>query len=64
MSLKTIAGFLARKPSSLDVMLLFSKPASILQPICNLLDTWRYDEDQGAMNFMQGGTIQISANLF
>ncbi|KAI9867326.1 MAG: mediator complex subunit [Trichoglossum hirsutum] len=46
MSLKTIAGFLARKPSSLDVMLLFSKPASILQPICHLLDTWRYDEDQ------------------
>ncbi|KAH0556049.1 hypothetical protein GP486_006012, partial [Trichoglossum hirsutum] len=46
MLLKTIAGFLARKPSSLDVMLLFSRPASILQPICHLLDTWRYDEDQ------------------
>jgi mediator of RNA polymerase II transcription subunit 5 len=28
-------------------MLLFDKPTSILQPICDLLDNWRYDEDQG-----------------
>ncbi|CAI4210486.1 unnamed protein product [Parascedosporium putredinis] len=38
---------LARKPLSLDVMLLFVKPASILQPICDLLDNWQYEEDQG-----------------
>jgi mediator of RNA polymerase II transcription subunit 5 len=47
MSLKTLCSQLARKPSSLDVMLLFDKPTSILQPICDLLDNWRYDEDQG-----------------
>lgn len=47
MSLKTLCSQLARKPSSLDVMLLFNKPATILLPICNLLDCWRYEEDQG-----------------
>ncbi|KUJ19653.1 Med5-domain-containing protein [Mollisia scopiformis] len=47
MSLKTLCSQLARKPSSLDVMLLFEKPITILQPICDLLDNWRYDEDQG-----------------
>ncbi|KAI1849465.1 hypothetical protein JX266_004960 [Neoarthrinium moseri] len=38
---------LAKKPLSLDVILLFEKPITILQPLCELLDTWRYDEDQG-----------------
>lgn len=38
---------LARKPLSLDVLLLFDKPAAILHPLCELLDNWRYDEDQG-----------------
>lgn len=47
MSLKTLCSQLARKPLSLDVMLLFVKPASILQPICDLLDNWQYEEDQG-----------------
>lgn len=47
MSLKSLCSQLARKPSSLDVMLLFDKPTTILQPICNLLDNWRYEEDQG-----------------
>ncbi|TAQ91392.1 hypothetical protein B7494_g372 [Chlorociboria aeruginascens] len=47
MSLKTLCGQLVRKPSSLDVMLLFDKPIAILHPICELLDHWRYDEDQG-----------------
>jgi mediator of RNA polymerase II transcription subunit 5 len=47
MSLKSLCSQLARKPSSLDVMLLFDKPISILQPLCELLDNWRYDEDQG-----------------
>ncbi|CAG8962232.1 hypothetical protein HYFRA_00005285 [Hymenoscyphus fraxineus] len=47
MTLKGLCGQLARKPSSLDVMLLFDKPTTILQPICDLLDNWRYDDDQG-----------------
>lgn len=47
MTLKTLCSQLARNPSSLDIMLLFNKPTSFLQPICELLDSWRYDEDQG-----------------
>ena len=47
MTLKTLCSLLARKPSSLDVMLLFDKPITILQPIGDLLNDWRYDEDQG-----------------
>jgi mediator of RNA polymerase II transcription subunit 5 len=27
-------------------MLLFDKPTTILQPLCDLLDNWHYDEDQ------------------
>jgi mediator of RNA polymerase II transcription subunit 5 len=44
--LKTVCSLLARKSSSLDIMLLFDKPITILQPICDLLDNWHYDEDQ------------------
>lgn len=47
MSLKTLCSHLARKPSSLDIMLLFEKPTTILQPLCELLGGWRYDEDLG-----------------
>jgi mediator of RNA polymerase II transcription subunit 5 len=47
MSLKTLCSHLASRPSSLDVMLLFDEPTIILQPICELLDGWRYEEDQG-----------------
>jgi mediator of RNA polymerase II transcription subunit 5 len=28
-------------------MLLFDKPISILQPLIELLDNWRFDKDQG-----------------
>lgn len=45
-TLKMICSLLARKSSSLDVMLLFDKPITILRPICDLLDNWHYDEDQ------------------
>ncbi|KAI5810438.1 mediator complex, subunit Med5 [Pyronema omphalodes] len=47
MPLRNICSYLARKPSSMDVMLLFIKPAEILEPLCDLLDNWRYEEDQG-----------------
>lgn len=47
MSLKTLCNKLARKPICLDIMLLFDKPITILQPICDLLDNWHYDDDQG-----------------
>lgn len=47
MSLKQLCCQLAKKPLSLDVMLLFGKPEAILHPLCDVLDNWRYDEDQG-----------------
>ncbi|KXJ93094.1 mediator complex, subunit Med5 [Microdochium bolleyi] len=46
-TLKNICAQLAKKPLSMDVMLLFDKPATFLHPLCELLDNWRYDEDQG-----------------
>lgn len=47
MSLKNLCSFLSRKPLSMGVMLQFTSPRSILQPLCELLDGWRYEEDQG-----------------
>ncbi|KAI1391543.1 Med5-domain-containing protein [Hypoxylon trugodes] len=47
MTLKLLCSQLAKKPLSLDVMLLFDKPITILHPLCVLLDSWRYEEDQG-----------------
>ncbi|KAI5859468.1 Med5-domain-containing protein [Durotheca rogersii] len=47
MTLKLLCSQLAKKPLSLDVMLLFDKPITMLQPLCELLDNWRFEEDQG-----------------
>lgn len=47
MMLKSICVQLAKKPLALDVMLLFDRPRTILRPLCDLLDGWKYDEDQG-----------------
>ncbi|KYK56835.1 Mediator of RNA polymerase II transcription subunit 5 [Drechmeria coniospora] len=47
MSLKVLCSELAQKPQALDVLLLFEKLPSILEPLCALLDNWRYDDDQG-----------------
>lgn len=47
MTLKTICNSLSRRPQALDVILLFRSPKTVLQPLCSLLDNWRWDEDQG-----------------
>lgn len=46
-TLKTICNSLSRRPQALDVILLFRSPKTVLQPLCSLLDNWRWDEDQG-----------------
>ncbi|KAJ6787588.1 hypothetical protein PWT90_00671 [Aphanocladium album] len=46
-ALKQLCTQLAQKPQSLDIILLFDKITSILEPVCTLLDSWRYEEDQG-----------------
>ena len=65
MPLRSICSFLARKTSSLDVMLLFVKPVYLLEPLCELLDTWRYEEDQGQPSspfpsFLPSPVLQLS----
>lgn len=47
MSLKLLCSQLAQKPLCLDVLLLFEKLPTILEPLCQLLDNWGYEEDQG-----------------
>lgn len=47
MTLKNICSSLSRRPQALDVMLLFKSSVFILQPLCSLLDAWKWDEEQG-----------------
>ncbi|KAH6649137.1 mediator of RNA polymerase II transcription subunit 5 [Truncatella angustata] len=47
MTLKQICSQLAKKPLSLDVLLLFVKLDTVLRPLCDLLDNWKYDDEQG-----------------
>ncbi|KAF3770718.1 Med5-domain-containing protein [Cryphonectria parasitica EP155] len=47
MTLKQLCSQLARNPLNLDVLLLFDKPHTILTPLCELLDNWGYEDDQG-----------------
>jgi mediator of RNA polymerase II transcription subunit 5 len=47
MYLKTICNLLSKKTQALDVMLQFTSPVSILRPLCQFLDEWRYEGDQG-----------------
>ncbi|KAG5943375.1 hypothetical protein E4U60_006702 [Claviceps pazoutovae] len=46
-SLHLLCSQLAQKPHTLDILLLFEKVSAILQPLCQLLDNWHYEEDQG-----------------
>ncbi|UNI19114.1 mediator complex subunit [Purpureocillium takamizusanense] len=45
--LRVLCSELAQKPQSLDILLLFEKLTSVLEPVCQLLDTWRYDDPEG-----------------
>ncbi|CAO2658456.1 Nn.00g061790.m01.CDS01 [Neocucurbitaria sp. VM-36] len=47
MYLKQISCMVFRKPQAMDVMFQFTSPASILRPLCQFLDDWHYDSDQG-----------------
>jgi len=47
MYLKQISCMIFKKPQAMDVMLQFTSPASILQPLAQFLDDWHYDSDQG-----------------
>ncbi|KAJ5113477.1 hypothetical protein N7456_002011 [Penicillium angulare] len=45
-ALKNICNALSRRPQTLDVILLFRTTKQVLQPLCMLLDSWRWDEEQ------------------
>ncbi len=47
MTLKAVCNALCRKPTALDVIILFASPNHLLQPLCNTLDKWQDHEDQG-----------------
>ncbi|KAL6158675.1 mediator complex subunit [Exserohilum turcicum] len=47
MYLKQLSCLIFKKPRAMDVMLQFTSPASILRPLCQFLDDWHYDSDQG-----------------
>jgi mediator of RNA polymerase II transcription subunit 5 len=47
MALKSVCNAFAGKPQFLDAVLQFTSPASVLQPLCQLLDAWKYEDDQG-----------------
>jgi len=47
MTLKGICNTLSRKLTALDVLILFTHPVSLLQPLCHALDNWQDHEDQG-----------------
>lgn len=47
MTLKHICNALSRRSQALDVIMLFRSTRQLLQPLCILLDSWRWDEDQG-----------------
>ena len=46
MSLKLLCTEIVQKPQSLDMLLLFETLPGIVGPLCQLLDNWRYDDDQ------------------
>jgi mediator of RNA polymerase II transcription subunit 5 len=66
MSLEQLCLRILGKPTALDVMLLFDKPVTILQPLCDLLDNWKYDEFQGEYQpvYQQFGAILLLVLAF
>jgi len=47
MTLKGVCNTLSCKTTTLDVIMFFTRPNTLLQPLCNLLDDWQDHEDQG-----------------
>lgn len=50
MTLKGICNGLVRRSGTLEIIALFCSPQTLLQPLCQLLDTWQEHEDQGTSN--------------
>ena len=46
-TLKGVCNSISRKPVALDIIMLFTNPVRLLQPVCSLLDSWQEQEEQG-----------------
>ncbi|RMX91968.1 hypothetical protein D0867_14758, partial [Hortaea werneckii] len=46
MSLKTLCNVLIKHIHDMDIVLQYSQPANLLQPLCALLNDWTHDQDQ------------------
>ena len=46
-TLKNVCNTLSRKPIALDIIMLFTSPIKLLQPLCQILDNWQDHDDQG-----------------
>ncbi|KAG9255248.1 mediator of RNA polymerase II transcription subunit 5 [Emericellopsis atlantica] len=66
MSLKLLCIELVQKPQSLDILLLFESIPTVLGPLCQLLDHWRYEEDQAEYQpvYEEFGSILLLALAF
>lgn len=47
MTLKTVCNSLCRRLATLDVIMMFTRPNVLLQPLSDTLDNWQDHEDQG-----------------
>ncbi|KAK6358916.1 mediator complex subunit, variant 2 [Orbilia brochopaga] len=47
MGLYTLCRNLISKPKTIDLLLLYAQPVAILEPLCVVLENWRYEDDQG-----------------
>lgn len=45
--LKDLANAILRKPSAINCISLFIRPAYWIGPLCSLIDDWRWDEIHG-----------------
>lgn len=47
MTLKVVCNNICRKLPVLDIIMLFTRPSILLQPLCHTLDNWQDHDDQG-----------------
>lgn len=52
MTLKGLCSSIVRKPESLDIIFLFRTPAFVLNPLCTLLDEWKWGDDHGTISYL------------
>ena len=67
MTLKSICNSLTRRAQVLDVILLFRSPKQVLQPLCSLLDSWHWEEEDGGENqpvYDEFGSILLLVLVF